>query len=177
MAAPVMTGPSNSDWSRAFHGQAMSDFFVFEHLAGDPSIPRCHALQNLQMASEKIAKAYRLAADPRVKPGDLKSHAVVRAFFRVFLRRPEVVRRWRVSGYAVAAERAKVENSAASVEKLAPAADQHQQPRNTEYPWETDGVVRAPIDEDYAELGPASRDLQRYLAVLRLALDEFESLA
>jgi hypothetical protein len=50
--------------------QARSDFAIFRHLLDQPraSVPECHALHYLQMASEKLAKAILdaqgVAADP-----------------------------------------------------------------------------------------------------------------
>jgi hypothetical protein len=44
-------------WSDAFLTQARSDWQVFEHLY-DSDFPECHALHYLQMATEKLAKAY-----------------------------------------------------------------------------------------------------------------------
>ena len=72
----------------AFAAQARSDWKVYQHLAGlpKPSFPACHALQHLQMATEKIAKAYRIR-DTKADPGDLARHHTgfeefVNSFFR-----------------------------------------------------------------------------------------------
>jgi hypothetical protein len=49
-------------WADAFLRQARSDLAVYHLLSGrsERDIPRCHALHYLQMACEKIAKAYRI---------------------------------------------------------------------------------------------------------------------
>jgi hypothetical protein len=47
-------------FSMAFIAQARSDFRVYRHLAERPEFAVCHALHYLQMATEKLAKAYRL---------------------------------------------------------------------------------------------------------------------
>ncbi len=46
----------------AFAAQGRSDWRVYQYLAPlqAPSFPACHALHYLQMATEKIAKAYRI---------------------------------------------------------------------------------------------------------------------
>jgi len=46
-------------WSKVFLEQASSDWQVYEHLKGT-HFPNCHALHYLQMATEKLAKAYLL---------------------------------------------------------------------------------------------------------------------
>lgn len=47
-------------YSGAFIAQARSDFQVYRHLAQSPEFAVCHALHYLQMATEKLARAYRL---------------------------------------------------------------------------------------------------------------------
>ena len=47
------------DWASAFLRQGASDLTVHELLAARDELPLCHALHYLQMACEKIAKAYR----------------------------------------------------------------------------------------------------------------------
>jgi len=44
-------------WSEAFLAQAKSDWQIYEHLE-KTSFSKCHALHYLQMATEKLAKAY-----------------------------------------------------------------------------------------------------------------------
>ncbi len=52
--------PASRDaWASAFAAQSRSDWQVYTLLAAEPSIPACHQLHYLQMACEKIAKAYR----------------------------------------------------------------------------------------------------------------------
>jgi hypothetical protein len=65
-------------WSEAFLTQAKSDWQVYEHL-NETGFPACHALHYLQMASEKLAKAYLLAGISEIE--DVRS--THRAFTRV----------------------------------------------------------------------------------------------
>ena len=49
-------------YAEAFAAQGRSDWTEYQHLSTltYPSLPWCHALHYLQMATEKIAKAYRI---------------------------------------------------------------------------------------------------------------------
>lgn len=63
--------------ARAFYRQAQADFETFKRLSEIDSIPLCHRLQFLQMACEKLSKAYlfrSIKADPDKL---MSSHAYV----------------------------------------------------------------------------------------------------
>ena len=45
------------EWSVGYARQAAADFETFEFMQGQP-VPECHKLQFLQMACEKLVKAY-----------------------------------------------------------------------------------------------------------------------
>src|ERR1700736_5510082 len=64
-------------WSRAFAAQAKADLEARDWLLRNARLPRCHELHFLQMACEKICKAY-LMTRPGVDPRGLQgSHAYV----------------------------------------------------------------------------------------------------
>ena len=44
-------------WRTAFLKQARADYALFRTLEGDGTVPVCHKLHLLQMATEKLAKA------------------------------------------------------------------------------------------------------------------------
>ena len=50
--------PSRTDWALAYARQGHSDFAIYQLLALR-GVAVCHPLHYLQMACEKIAKAYR----------------------------------------------------------------------------------------------------------------------
>jgi hypothetical protein len=56
-------------WAKAFLRQGNSDLETFLFLSAPASskVPTCHRLQFLQMACEKIAKAYRIGASKQVR--------------------------------------------------------------------------------------------------------------
>jgi hypothetical protein len=49
-----------TQYARAFYEQASSGWHAYELLARSADLPRCHSLHYLQMACEKLGKAYRL---------------------------------------------------------------------------------------------------------------------
>ena len=81
------------EFAEAFAAQGRSDWLVYKHLSGllEPSFPRCHALHYLQMATEKIAKAYRVRDTPADVDDIINHHTgfeeFVNAFFRCTERR------------------------------------------------------------------------------------------
>ena len=80
-----MSAPSREALSSAFHTQARSDWAVYLHLAALPEHPRCHALHYLQMATEKLGKAYRLR-DTSAATEDLQSeHTGFASFLRLYI--------------------------------------------------------------------------------------------
>src|SRR5882724_6463098 len=52
-------------FAQAFIAQARSDWLVYRVLTESAEVPLCHRLHYLQMACEKLAKAYRLRDTPR----------------------------------------------------------------------------------------------------------------
>lgn len=79
--------------AEAFLVQARSDFNVFQHLLAieEIEVPDCHALQHLQMATEKLAKSIRLFLDPNDQRAEY-SHVAFRELL-VVLRRVDVARK------------------------------------------------------------------------------------
>jgi hypothetical protein len=124
-----------------FLRQANSDFQMFELL--QPMVNRgavepCHGLHYLQMATEKLAKAYFLGHAP-IK----KTHTYFSKFWRA-LRTRQRIRR--ALGYADSEsfrnDLLMVAGLATAIEELAPAlADEGP---NTEYPWPAPDYTDAP---------------------------------
>jgi hypothetical protein len=79
--------PDRDAWAAAFAKQARSDWGVYERLSA-ANVSPCHTLHSLQMACEKIAKAYRIRDLP-ADIDDLTQHHVGFArFVRAFLLSP-----------------------------------------------------------------------------------------
>jgi hypothetical protein len=80
-----------SRYAVAFYRQAQSDWDVYLRLTQMLDVPRCHELHYLQMACEKLAKAYRLR-DLDADIDDLATkHTGFMKFINTFLRSPRVL--------------------------------------------------------------------------------------
>jgi hypothetical protein len=128
-------------YATAFHVQASSDWSVyrlFVEMSAPPArpLPACHSLHYLQMACEKLAKAYRL-----LLPGvdiDLVAtrHVGFTQFVNTYVRSPAMLAKY---ANKTAAHQTLCRTAAAiarEIEKLAPATDRVSSPENAEYPWE-----------------------------------------
>jgi len=152
--------------------QAQSDFAVYRvHLK---NAEECHRLHYLQMACEKIAKAYRLRDEQTFTESELYSHAVFSKFILGFLKTV-----WLRNRYGSRdAKRRHLEryarNLATAIEKLAPAIDRANTPANVEYPWIAGGRVYAPVSHRFGIAErlsePAGRD---FVALIELAITDY----
>lgn len=163
---------SYGEWRIAYARQALADLRAREKLLEHPDIPDCQQLHFLQMACEKVCKAYLCGQG--VDPETLRtSHAyisgplpiIARQQFTQEARKVHTDRTWVVRALRVLARR---------TELLAPAV--HEEGRhqsNCEYPWEgPDGTVRVPAEYNFGMdllYEPAGRHL---LKVLHAAADE-----
>ncbi len=170
-----MTEPSRNDWAQAFANQARSDWEIYVVLEAHPtSLPRCHALHHLQMACEKIAKAYRLR-DTQCSPSEvMRFHTGVDKFINLWFASPTaaVLYAGRSSQHRYA--RTECQRIAREIEGLAPAAYRQGTPANVEYPWADNGAAVAPCAYSFPEtrllVTPAGR---HFLKVMKLAIDRF----
>jgi hypothetical protein len=167
-----LSAPSREALSSAFHTQARSDWAVYLHLAALPEHPRCHALHYLQMATEKLGKAYRLR-DTSAATEDLQSeHTGFASFLRLYINQ-------RASSLAADREtnealRPRAVALAREVERLHPSVDKARCPQNTEYPWPEADQVGVPVHYDFPNLSflrdPKGR---AFLALVQRAFDDF----
>lgn len=143
-------------WQVAFAREAASDLDVYELLCDQGSLPSCHRLHYLQMALEKMAKAY--SWDPEQREGRSPRFAVSHAVASKVL--PTAFKEsWRATTPSRAPPRAlmqKVRQFCREVELLAPAVeDAGRRPDNCEYPWgEADAGgrllrVRVPVEHRF----------------------------
>ena len=132
----------------AFYRQALSDWETFRYLRHRGKRIECHELHYLQMATEKLAKAYLW--------GTKTPPRQVHASFIQFLRRAATDARIRRS--LNVAQQSQFEEwirsslpLARAVEMLSPGLAQNGP--NPEYPWPPALPMVAPVDHDFAISG------------------------
>lgn len=161
-------------WANAFAQQARSDWSLYLRLV-ERGEAVCHALHFLQMACEKIAKAYRIR-DLSSDVAELTQHHVgFKRFVRAFLLSPAMRVEFEGRAQQLQAVLAAVSSLAGEIERLAPAVDRVARPDNAEYPWFDGAVVVVPCEYGFPNLSllgaPQGRTL---LNVIRRSMDEFE---
>jgi hypothetical protein len=133
-------------WRDAFLKQARSDYSMFQTLNKSP-LPICHKFHYLQMASEKLAKAYLcgwIGGPPK------KTHKGLVDFLKRSKARPELRRKLGYHGKrnygAYVAYIDSLLGIAGQIEGLAPMGNLNQV--NPEYPWkeEKTGDVICPVE-------------------------------
>ncbi len=171
-AAPRIPDEIKNRLADAYAEQSRSDFAVYSvHLR---DVEECHRLHFLQMACEKIAKAYRLRDTESFAEDDLYSHVVFSKFILGFLK----ARHLREYYHSREAKRRHIERYArglaVGVERLAPAVDRERTPENAEYPWVSGEAVSTPARHRYALSGelaePAGQD---FLKLLEVAIEDY----
>ena len=137
------------DWRVAYAKQAQADLAAREKLLEHDDLPDCQQLHFLQMACEKVCKAYLCGQG--VDPQTLRSsHAYISGPLPVIARQ-QFAREAR----HVLADRTWVIQAiralARKIELLAPAlTDEGRHPANCEYPWAgPDGMVRVPAEHNF----------------------------
>ena len=157
--------------------QAKSDHDVFVLLRGQGAAP-CHSLHHLQMATEKLAKAYfwRSGSPPP------KSHAGFVQFLR-FLGHVRQQDRERLAGLFSFKRFTDFQHwirtnlpTAYELERLTP--DLANDGPNPEYPWPHASPISAPVDHRFpiwqSLTAPQGRDFMR---IIRVAIDRFADYA
>ena len=158
---------TREQWADAYYEQARSDWALFTELLARADVSPSHSLHYLQMATEKLAKAYRFRDTETAVDTLLTSHVGFHQFLNVFLRSP--VMRLEYSGRTAQLERLRHDCGKLSraVEKLAPGVDRVGHPGNTEYPWSTGDAVVIPVRWSFPELSllrePAGRIFLKFV--------------
>ncbi len=136
---------------RLFLVQAKADIIVFERLRKDSSLPACHALHYLQMATELLGKAHAWKSGPRTN-----THRAFVGFLRSLATNRTAQNQL---GYAGKNEnwRHLIRKSvplAENIEDLAPALALDGP--NPEYPWPRADPQTAPVEHSF----PVWKELQ-----------------
>jgi hypothetical protein len=159
----------NAAWARGYARQALADFGRFQDLQASDA-PECHKLQFLQMACEKLAKAYLCGEG--TDPATLQSsHAYIAGTLPVVLRQYATF--VGVRGAKARAVLTLAKHVSREIELLAPAVRRGGgRPDNCEYPWEdAAGTLHVPLDWTFAPSGmlgqPKGRD---FLKLVRGAI-------
>jgi hypothetical protein len=164
--------PTNEQWSRGYARQALSDLRVRETLV-DAKVEKCHRLHFLQMAAEKLCKAYLTTANGRdyVK----NSHAyiahhlpVIATHFYGKLNDNNTIKRWELSA---------IRRIAREIEVLAPACHEgHSREDNSEYPWmDAQGNVSIPCEYSFPNIddGNENKDIILLIRLIRTAAESY----
>jgi len=140
--------------------QAKDDYEMFVHLNKLPAA-KCQQLHYLQMATEKLAKAF--LCGPGNMPPEI-SHIALTKFLRVIKGRPEIRKNL---GYAknhvvFAAYIDSLLPIAGQIENLAPEGGKLDK-INPEYPWKLHtGVIMAPVDFEYLDILGRKSEINKF---------------
>jgi hypothetical protein len=168
--------PTREEWAAAYHRQASSDWMLFMELLARADVPACHALHFLQMATEKLAKAYRFRDTATDEGSLLTKHVGFQKFLNSFLLSPQMRDEFAGHHAQLAAIRKGLAPIAQAVERLAPAVARQGSPDNAEYPWEVGESVVAPVDHTFDEVRLLRGGHGRtFLNVVTRAFAEFQS--
>jgi len=162
--------PSDVNWAKAFAKQSLSDLNVREALV-TARVEKCHRLHYLQMAAEKVCKAFLSTSKGQGQVG--RTHSVVernlpilaRQFYAVINSNNDMAR-WELS---------EVRKLAREIELLAPAIrDGGSREDNTEYPWlDSGGAIRIPCEHTFPGLCDNSRTIVRLIRLMRTAAESY----
>jgi hypothetical protein len=162
--------PTNEDWARGYARQALSDLRARETLAG-ANAEKCHRLHFLQMAAEKVCKAFLTKANGH--DNVRKSHAyvarnlpIIARYFYTTLNDNNPIPQWEIS---------QIRSLAHEIEVLAPACDDGDVRRdNTEYPWEDGkGEIQIPCEYSFPNIDDGARTIIRLIRLIRTASESY----
>ena len=151
-------------WGEAYLEQARSDWQVWQ-IIHQYGLPSCHELHYLQMACEKLGKAFLLIGGTILPEKAQSSHLAFKRFLQVASRNPELrtLLKMRASQFKLHIKQ--LLPIAESIERLTPALAQDGP--NVEYPWAApDRTVIVPANYNFSEF----RELRRPAGVNLLKL-------
>ena len=156
-------------WARSYARQALSDLDAREALV-KANVEKCHRLHFLQMAAEKVCKAYLTTTNGHDHVR--KSHAYVERNLPIIARQfYAVVSRNRIPRWEIS----EIRRLAHEIEVLAPACDGGERRRdNTEYPWEgARGEIRTPCEYNFPNIDDGNRRIIRLMRLIRTAAESY----
>jgi hypothetical protein len=169
--------PRRDEWALAYAKQSRSDFAVFRLLSGSASVEECHRLHSLQMACEKIAKAYRFRDTDTSDERLTTEHVAFSQFIESYLGSADIKMRYRDRVAQLREVRKVARKLAREIEKLAPAVDREGTPANAEYPWEDAGRVMTPCEFTFPALALLKEAGGRtFIRLIDTAITEFENI-
>lgn len=144
-------------------------------MSGEGSVPFCHQLHYLQMACEKIAKAYRFRDTATREDKLTSSHVALTSFIESLLSSTLVKKDYKGRDAQLTQVRKDIRNIAREIEKLAPAVDKEQSPSNAEYPWESGKHIVIPCQYSYPNLSSLRDENGRhFLKLIKEAILKFD---
>lgn len=155
-------------WAQAFATQARSDLMARDTLLRDTHLAHCHELHFLQMACEKVCKAY-LMNQPNQDPMQLQfSHGYIRKTFPIIARQFLAENNSRVPSHLLHA----IARLAEKIELLSPAQRAGGSvPSNTEYPWKGPNSICVPCEYDFGLILLNERAGSTLIKCLQFAVD------
>ena len=144
--------PSREAWADGYYAQASADWDMFRELRLRDDVPVCYALHYLQMATEKLAKAYRFRDTTTAAESLLTSHVGFGSFLTSFLHSQRIHQAFRNRSAQLSVVRRGCGQLARLVEQLAPAVGGTARPENAEYPWADGADVAAPVHYSFPSL-------------------------
>lgn len=151
-------------WQQAFLTQAKDDYEMFVHL-NEISSAECQQLHFLQMATEKLAKAFLCGLD---NAPPKTSHDALTKFLRVIKGRPEIRKKlgYAKNHVAFASYIDSLLPIAGQIENLAPEGGNLRK-INPEYPWESHtGEIVAPVDFKYRYILGRQMEISRFKTLI-----------
>ncbi len=138
----------------------------------------CHELHHLQMACEKVAKAYRLRDTSVDIETEMSGHAAFSQFIETYLVSSGYGQRGRYEKkpYLFTGLRIRARRHAREIERLAPSVDREETPSNAEYPWRQGQEIKVPCLFSYPSLhiltnpGPEGAE---FLQIVQAAIEQF----
>ncbi len=164
-----------SEWADAFAAQSRSDFQVYLTLPA--GVEECHKLHYLQMAGEKIAKAYQLRDTKAGLENAMTSHVAFSDFAGAMLMSASERKRFQGKDAWLRSTLKSVKDLAREIEKIAPSVDRQQSPANAEYPWAEGESIVTPCRYFY----PVTKSLRdkggaEFLKLLQETIDSYFSI-
>ena len=166
-------------WAEAYAKQSRSDFAVYGKFTKEPAlsdIEWCHTLHYLQMACEKIAKAYRFRDTDTPIENLLTSHVAFSRFIENLLKSASIKSRYINKN----AQHRKITRTARKlareIELLAPAVERDKHPQNTEYPWADSGKISIPCEYSFPSVSFLNtHESYTFPKIIETAIIEFDT--